>query len=112
MQSHNTADAFCIHLALQRRNVVPWFCLQVKVTVGSKKVLKLFLVDRAGSKHLAATGEDLGDAHYLYRSTKPFSKYGRLECHNRNELHIWCVAACRTCSKTAEATAATASLQY
>ncbi|KAF6263367.1 hypothetical protein COO60DRAFT_458910 [Scenedesmus sp. NREL 46B-D3] len=62
---------------------------EVKVAVGSKKVLKIFLIDRAGRKHLAATGEDLGDAHYLYKSTKPFSKYGRLECHNRNELHIW-----------------------
>jgi hypothetical protein len=76
-------------------------CLQVKVTVGNKKVLKLFLVDRSGSKHLAATGEDLGDAHYLYRSTKPFSKYGRLECHNRNELHIWCVGCLQTAGPAA-----------
>lgn len=76
--------------------------LQVKQTVGlDKKVLKIFLVDRAGGKHLAAIGDDLGDAHYAYRSTKPFTKYGRLECHNRNELHIWCV-------KHAAATAAAA----
>ena len=65
--------------------------LQVKQTVGQKRVLKVFLVDQEGKKHLAATGEDLGDAHYHYRSTKPFSKYGVIDCHNRKELTMWWV---------------------
>lgn len=64
--------------------------MQEKTAQGSKKVLKVFLVDKAGNRHLAAIGEDLGDAHYFYRSTKPFSKYGSLACHNRKELTIWC----------------------
>jgi len=62
---------------------------QVKQTVGTKKVLKVFLIDTEGKRHLAATGEDLGDAHYHYRSTKPFSKYGVVDCHNRKELTMW-----------------------
>jgi hypothetical protein len=65
----------------------------VVTTVGERRVLKIFLVDSSGNKHLAATGEDLGDAHYAYRSSRPFTKYGQLDCHNRNELHIWCVAS-------------------
>jgi hypothetical protein len=53
----------------------------------------VYLVDEDGRKHLAATGEDLGDAHYHYRSTKPFCKYGAIDCHNRKELTQWCVKA-------------------
>lgn len=34
-------------------------------------------------------GEDMGDAHYQYRSTKPFQKYGTLDCHNRKDLTVW-----------------------
>lgn len=61
----------------------------MKQNVGQKKVLKVFLVDSEGKKHLAATGEDLGDAHYHYRNTKLFSKYGNIDCHNRRELTMW-----------------------
>lgn len=57
--------------------------------MGQKKVLKIYLVDNTGKKHLAVTGEDLGDAHYHYHSSKPFSKYGVLDCHNRKELLVW-----------------------
>jgi hypothetical protein len=60
--------------------------------VGPKRVLKVYLVDTEGKKHLAATGDDLGDAHYHYRSSKPFSKYGVIDCHNRKELTQWWVA--------------------
>eukprot|EP00879_Flechtneria_rotunda_P032379 GHRR01035576.1.p1 GENE.GHRR01035576.1~~GHRR01035576.1.p1 ORF type:complete len:205 (+),score=52.30 GHRR01035576.1:410-1024(+) len=60
-----------------------------KCTVWPKKVLKFHLFDRDGNKHLAATGEDTGDAHYQYRSTKPFARYGNLECHNRKDVTAW-----------------------
>lgn len=60
--------------------------------MGPKRVLKVYLVDTEGRKHLAATGDDLGDAHYHYRSSKPFSKYGVIDCHNRKELTQWWVA--------------------
>lgn len=59
--------------------------------LGQKKVLKFYLLDKDGVKHLAATGEDMGDAHYHYRSTKPFNKYGAIDCHNRKELIMWYV---------------------
>lgn len=65
--------------------------VQVKQCVGPRKVLKVYLIDTEGRKHLAATGEDLGDAHYHYRSTKPFSKFGTVDCHNRKELIHWWV---------------------
>jgi hypothetical protein len=61
--------------------------------MGPKKILKVYLVDTDGRKYLAATGDDLGDAHYHYRSSKPFSKYGVVDCHNRKELTQWWVAA-------------------
>lgn len=66
--------------------------MQVKQTVGARRVLKVYLVDKEGKKHLAATGEDLGDAHYHYRSSKPFRKFGVIDCHNRKELTQWWVA--------------------
>eukprot|EP00775_Hariotina_reticulata_P011533 gene11533-11676_t len=47
---------------------------EAKQNIGQKKVLKIFLVGKDGKKHLAVTGEDLGDAHYHYRSSKPFKK--------------------------------------
>jgi hypothetical protein len=77
------------HHVCVRLNGSPTTQTQVKQSVGSKKVLKVFLVDKEGRKHLAATGEDLGDAHYRYRTTKPFSKYGSIDCHNRKELNMW-----------------------
>lgn len=62
---------------------------QAKETHGSKKFHKFFLVDSAGNRHLAATGEDTGDAHYNYSSSKPFNKYGTINCHNRREVLLW-----------------------
>ena len=62
---------------------------QAKETHGSKKFHKFFLVDAAGGRHLAATGEDTGDAHYNYTSSKPFNKYGAVSCHNRREVLLW-----------------------
>lgn len=63
--------------------------LQTKVTQGSRKVLKFFLYDSEGNKHLAACGDDLGDAHYQYHSVKPFNRFGPLSCHTRKELLMW-----------------------
>ncbi|KAF8066392.1 ATG16 [Scenedesmus sp. PABB004] len=62
---------------------------EVKSSVSNRKLLKVFLVDAGGTKHLAATGEDLGDAHYHYRSTPPFARFGPLDCKNRRELSMW-----------------------
>jgi hypothetical protein len=73
-------------------------------------VLNLFLIDMAGSKHPAATGEDLGDAHFSYRSTKHPASTGVLIATTAG---IWYVAGCRSCSSTAETTAAaSAALQH
>ncbi len=62
---------------------------QAKETHGSKKFHKFYLVDSAGGRHLAATGEDIGDAHYNYASSKPFNKFGTVSCHNRREVQVW-----------------------
>jgi hypothetical protein len=47
------------------------------------------MVDRAGQKHLAVTGEDTGDAHYVYHSSRPFNKFGAVKCQNRKEVIMW-----------------------
>jgi hypothetical protein len=49
------------------------------------------LVDASGSRHLAATGEDTGDAHYNYSSSRPFNKFGAIpaSCHNRQRVLQW-----------------------
>jgi hypothetical protein len=62
---------------------------QAKETHGSKRFHKFYLVDAGGGRHLAATGEDTGDAHYNYSSSKPFNKYGAVSCHNRREVLLW-----------------------
>lgn len=63
---------------------------QAKETHGSKKFHKFFLMDSSGNRHLAATGEDTGDAHYNYTSSKPFNKqFGCINCHNRKEVLMW-----------------------
>eukprot|EP00878_Enallax_costatus_P018895 GHUV01019918.1.p1 GENE.GHUV01019918.1~~GHUV01019918.1.p1 ORF type:complete len:426 (+),score=149.02 GHUV01019918.1:854-2131(+) len=62
---------------------------ETKATVGQRPVHKFFLVNNTGKKQLAVTGEDLGDAHYHYRSSKPFAKYGILDCRNRTEVLVW-----------------------
>ncbi|KAI8468359.1 MAG: hypothetical protein J3K34DRAFT_427401 [Monoraphidium minutum] len=62
---------------------------EAKETHGSKKFHKFFLVDAAGNRHLAATGEDTGDAHYNYTSSKPFAKFGAVSCHNRQKVLQW-----------------------
>ncbi len=64
------------------------FC-QVKHASGSKRFLKFYLVGRDGTEHLAAVGEDLGDAHYHYKTTKPFNKYGVIDGHQRKDLVMW-----------------------
>jgi hypothetical protein len=62
---------------------------QAKETHGSKKFHKFYLIDSGGGRHLAATGEDTGDAHYNYASSKPFNKFGTISCHNRREVLLW-----------------------
>jgi hypothetical protein len=56
---------------------------------GHRKCLKFFLVDQHGQEHLAAVAEDLGDAHYNYRNTQAFAKFGAMETHQRKELLMW-----------------------
>ncbi|GBF97334.1 hypothetical protein Rsub_10025 [Raphidocelis subcapitata] len=63
---------------------------EAKETHGSKRFHKFFLVDASGTRHLAATGEDTGDAHYNYSSSKPFSQaYGAVASHNRKDVLMW-----------------------
>ncbi|KAK9831074.1 hypothetical protein WJX74_002366 [Apatococcus lobatus] len=52
--------------------------------------VEFFLVDSKGHNHLAAIGEDQGDAHYIYRAAPDFQE-GRkpLAAHNRRELTDW-----------------------
>jgi hypothetical protein len=47
----------------QRHNII-----QIKTSAGSKRFLKFFLHEagEGGGRYLAATGEDQGDAHYVY----------------------------------------------
>eukprot|EP00192_Tetraselmis_astigmatica_P008509 CAMPEP_0117659778 /NCGR_PEP_ID=MMETSP0804-20121206/6613_1 /TAXON_ID=1074897 /ORGANISM="Tetraselmis astigmatica, Strain CCMP880" /LENGTH=675 /DNA_ID=CAMNT_0005466457 /DNA_START=160 /DNA_END=2187 /DNA_ORIENTATION=+ len=56
---------------------------------GSKKTVKYFLVEESGQEVLAVSGEDQGDAHYVYRSSDTFEEYGPLQCHNRKEVVAW-----------------------
>lgn len=48
--------------------------------------VKFFLVDNEGVEHLAAVGEDLGDAHYSYTNETGFPF---LRARNRLEVEAW-----------------------
>lgn len=64
--------------------------MKAKESHGSKKFHKFYLVDSTGTRHLAATGEDTGDAHYNYASSRPFNgRFGAVSCHNRREVLLW-----------------------
>eukprot|EP00887_Chlorella_sp_A99_P007575 scaffold28.g7575.t1 len=49
-------------------------------------VVKFYLVDNEGVDHLAAVGEDLGDAHYSYTNESGFPF---LRARNRGEVEAW-----------------------
>lgn len=57
----------------------------------SGKYLKFYLVTTTGDRVLAATGEDLGDAHYQYTNAKHFTKYGPVNVKTRHDIQIWSV---------------------
>ncbi|PSC70457.1 50S ribosomal L23 [Micractinium conductrix] len=53
---------------------------------GHTYVVKFYLVDMQGLEHLAATGEDQGDAHYLYENSTGFPF---LRANNKNDVRFW-----------------------
>ncbi|RMZ53854.1 hypothetical protein APUTEX25_005600, partial [Auxenochlorella protothecoides] len=55
-------------------------------TGGHVYQIKFFLVDATGLEHLAAVGEDQGDAHYIYSNQPGFpGLYG----HNKQDVKRW-----------------------
>ncbi|CAD7696583.1 unnamed protein product, partial [Ostreobium quekettii] len=56
---------------------------------GAGKFLKFFLIDDKEREVLAATAEDQGDAHYLYKNSKGFNQHGKLDSQKRRELIKW-----------------------
>lgn len=59
-------------------------------TSHARRQLKFFLHDQHGNEHLAAVGEDQGDAHYLYRSADAFgARFRSVTCHNKREMYQW-----------------------
>lgn len=53
---------------------------------GHTYVVKFFLVDSHGREYLAATGEDQGDAHYLYENQTSFPF---LRANNKADVRVW-----------------------
>lgn len=53
---------------------------------GHTYVVKFFLVDTHGVEYLAATGEDQGDAHYLYENQ---SNFPFLRANNKGDVRLW-----------------------
>lgn len=53
---------------------------------GHTYTVKFFLVDIHGTEYLAATGEDQGDAHYLYENQ---SAYPFLRANNKADVRTW-----------------------
>ncbi|KAL4448467.1 hypothetical protein ABPG75_005686 [Micractinium tetrahymenae] len=53
---------------------------------GHTYVVKFFLCDTHGTEYLAATGEDQGDAHYLYENT---SNFPFLRANNKADVRVW-----------------------
>ena len=51
--------------------------------------INFYLVAESGEELLAATGEDHGNAHYLYISTPALRKYGEFNSNNRRDLITW-----------------------
>jgi hypothetical protein len=51
--------------------------------------INFYLVAEGGEEVLAATGEDHGNAHYLYLSTPALKMYGEFNSNNRRDLITW-----------------------
>lgn len=57
-----------------------------KSGAGHAYVVRFYLIDSSGGEHLAAEGEDQGDAHYLYANQADFPF---LYCHNKQDVISW-----------------------
>jgi hypothetical protein len=63
--------------------------MQAKTTHSGRRIYKFFLIDNVGVQHLAATGEETADAHYVYTTMPEFAHYGSLDGHTRKNLQLW-----------------------